>query len=127
MKPDVGVKAAAIRKLEHELGITGVEIEQFDFVGRIQYKSAFDQVWGEHEIDHILLIKADVEVFLNENEVGEIQWVDEAELETITSTLPVTPWFKLIKDKFLTKWWKGIKANGRYSPSAEDKFIIHRM
>ena len=47
----LGVKQAAIRKLHHELGIEPekVPLEAFKFLTRIQYKSASDGKYGEHE------------------------------------------------------------------------------
>jgi isopentenyl-diphosphate Delta-isomerase len=48
----VGVKRAAQRKLDHELGIkgAGVPIRDMRFLTRIHYKSASGEgVWGEHE------------------------------------------------------------------------------
>jgi len=46
-----GVKRAAQRKLDHELGIKAaqVPIEDFKFLTRIHYKAASDGKWGEHE------------------------------------------------------------------------------
>jgi isopentenyl-diphosphate delta-isomerase type 1 len=46
-----GVKNAAVRKLEHELGIKAsqVPIENFKFLTRIHYKAPSDGKWGEHE------------------------------------------------------------------------------
>ena len=46
-----GVKRAAQRKLDHELGIKAaqVPIEEFKFLTRIHYKAASDGKWGEHE------------------------------------------------------------------------------
>ena len=46
-----GVRRAAQRKLQHELGIKPeqVPIDQFKFLTRIHYKSASDGKWGEHE------------------------------------------------------------------------------
>lgn len=46
-----GVKRAAQRKLEHELGIKAaqVPIENFKFLTRIHYKAPSDGKWGEHE------------------------------------------------------------------------------
>lgn len=47
----MGVKRAAIRKLDHELGIPAaqVPIENFKFLTRIHYKAPSDGKWGEHE------------------------------------------------------------------------------
>lgn len=46
-----GVKRAAQRKLDHELGIKKeqVPIEDFHFLTRIHYKAPSDGKWGEHE------------------------------------------------------------------------------
>lgn len=47
----MGVKRAAQRKLDHELGIKAaqVPIENFKFLTRIHYKAPSDGKWGEHE------------------------------------------------------------------------------
>lgn len=47
----MGVKRAAQRKLDHELGIKAeqVPIENFNFLTRIHYKAPSDGRWGEHE------------------------------------------------------------------------------
>lgn len=47
----MGVKRAAQRKLDHELGIKTeqVPIENFRFLTRIHYKAPSDGKWGEHE------------------------------------------------------------------------------
>ena len=46
-----GVKNAAQRKLDHELGIPKeqVPLEKFRFLTRIHYKAPSDGKWGEHE------------------------------------------------------------------------------
>jgi isopentenyl-diphosphate delta-isomerase len=46
-----GVKRAAQRKLDHELGIkkAQVPLENFRFLTRIHYKAPSDGQWGEHE------------------------------------------------------------------------------
>ncbi len=48
----LGVKHAAIRKLEHELGIARKQItpDELMFLTRVHYRSATDSPqWGEHE------------------------------------------------------------------------------
>ena len=46
-----GVRRAAVRKLDHELGIKAaqVPIDDFKFLTRIHYKAPSDGKWGEHE------------------------------------------------------------------------------
>ena len=82
-----GVKRAAVRKLLHELGVPSeqVPVEKFKFLTRMHYWAADtithgpDAIWGEHEIDYILLIKANVEVAPNPDEVSATQYVTREE------------------------------------------------
>jgi len=55
-----GVKRAAIRKLNHELGIKShqLPIENFHFLTRIHYKAPSDGKWGEHESEYSAIISA---------------------------------------------------------------------
>jgi isopentenyl-diphosphate delta-isomerase len=50
----IGVKLAAIRKMEDELGITGIATSDLHFLTRIHYCALSDGKWGEHEIDHLM-------------------------------------------------------------------------
>ena len=47
----MGVKCAASRKLEHELGIPKEQtpVEKFQYLTRIHYLAPSDGLWGEHE------------------------------------------------------------------------------
>lgn len=81
-----------MRKLKHELGIESEQVcvENFKYLGRIHYCAADSNsgssstynssinstgidngssVWGEHEIDYILFIKATVDLRPNSEEV----------------------------------------------------------
>lgn len=116
-----GAKRAAIRKLEHELGIPSkyVPFEKFDFLTRIHYLAPSDGKWGEHEIDYILFIEADPTLDINKNEVRDVRWVSMDELkqmfedvETHTGKdkdLKYTPWFKLICESMLYQWWEALE------------------
>lgn len=46
-----GVKVAASRKLEHELGIprSQTSIDQFQYLTKIHYLAPSSGIWGEHE------------------------------------------------------------------------------
>eukprot|EP01097_Dermamoeba_algensis_P004776 TRINITY_DN3071_c0_g1_i1.p1 TRINITY_DN3071_c0_g1~~TRINITY_DN3071_c0_g1_i1.p1 ORF type:complete len:222 (+),score=30.49 TRINITY_DN3071_c0_g1_i1:80-745(+) len=105
----LGVKRAAQRKLEHELGIPvgQVPIDDIQFITRIFYTAKSDDVWGESEIDHILIAKGHVTLAPSPDEVSETRWVSRDELFEIikNQTLPLTPWFKLIANRFLFEWW----------------------
>ncbi len=69
----LGVIRAARRKLEHELGIPPAQVPEasFTFITRVLYQAESDTVWGEHEVDHILVCRppAAVTLALNDNEV----------------------------------------------------------
>ena len=125
-----GVKNAAVRKLEHELGIkpAQVPIENFKFLTRIHYKAPSDGKWGEHEseysslyvtgwsnifiVDYILFIKANVDIEPNVNEVRDTCYVTADGLKSMfeDSALKFTPWFKLICNSLLFEWWEHLDS-----------------
>ena len=113
MKNNLGVKRAAIRKLEQELGIipSQVPLEKFDFVTKMRYQARQDDDWIEREVDHCLVIHADVDVNPNPNEVSEIKWVSQAELEEMLLAEDpenvIAPWFRCIAARIMNDdWWR---------------------
>ncbi|KAG5221915.1 isopentenyl-diphosphate delta-isomerase [Salix suchowensis] len=100
---------AASRKLEHELGIppSQTPIDMFQYLTRIHYLAPSNGLWGEHEVDYILFITADVTVTPNLNEIRDHKYVDKAELQAMFEdpANSFTPWFKLIARDFLFGWW----------------------
>lgn len=125
-----GVKNAARRKLDHELGIKQEQVpfEDFRFLTRIHYKAPSDGKWGEHEIDYILFIKANPEVNANLNEVRATQWVSAEKLKEMFKdpSLKFTPWFKLICESMLFEWWASLD-NGleKYTDEQEIRRMLH--
>lgn len=129
-----GAKRAGIRKLDHELGIPtkDVPIEAFRFLTRIHYLAPSDGKWGEHEIDYILFVEADPDVKINENEVQAVRWVSRDELRQMfvdaesktgkDAELKYTPWFKLICESMLFKWWEALE-NGRLEQHTNEEQI----
>ena len=109
-----GVKRAAQRKLDHELGIkpAQVPLDNFKYLTRIHYKAPSDGKWGEHEIDYILFIKADVDLNINPNEVRDSKYVTAEELKSMFNQeqYNFTPWFKLICESMLFEWWKHLNS-----------------
>ncbi|KAF9456561.1 NUDIX hydrolase domain-like protein [Collybia nuda] len=105
----LGVKAAASRKLEHELGIpqTQTPLDQYQYLTRIHYLAPSNGMWGEHEVDYILFMTADVDLTPNVNEIRAHKYVDKTELQAMfqESGNLFTPWFKLIARDFLFGWW----------------------
>ena len=113
LKNALGVKRAAIRKLEQELGInpSQVPIEKFEFVTKMRYQARQNEDWIEREIDHCLVIHADVDLEINPNEVDEVMWVSQEDLEEmLVAEDPenvIAPWFRCIAARIMTDdWWR---------------------
>ncbi len=116
-----GAKNAAIRKLEHELGIpaSSLHVRDFKFLTRLHYWAA-DVVthgktspWGEHEIDYILFIQKNVTLSPNAEEVSNTRYVSLDELQGMmdpSSGLLWSPWFRIIAQQFLVHWWKDLRT-----------------
>ena len=129
----LGVKRAAVRKLNQELGISEdqVPLNDFNFVTKMIYSSRMNEEWIEREIDHILIIKADVDVNFNENEVSEIKWVSQEELEEllvaeVEGDGEIAPWFRCIASRLMTdEWWQAVGDSEKISQISDD--IIHDM
>lgn len=109
----LGVRKAAQRRLNIELGIPTSQVRPEDFhcVRRLYYEDKGDGVWGEHEITQILILQKDFDINPNPNEVSEVRYVKRSELDAIISNLevPLTPWFKLIYQNCLKNWWDNLK------------------
>uniref|UniRef100_A0A7S0CWE4 isopentenyl-diphosphate Delta-isomerase n=1 Tax=Amorphochlora amoebiformis TaxID=1561963 RepID=A0A7S0CWE4_9EUKA len=144
----MGVKRAAIRKLDQELGINPnkIDISRFKFLTRLHYWAA-DVVthgptspWGEHEIDYILFYQLKegekIEMEPNPEEVDDVKWVTREQLlkqiddfslkEKNGSTLIWSPWFRIIVKRFLApKWWKDLKRTLNTNDFVDGK--IHRF
>ncbi|MDP6741473.1 MAG: isopentenyl-diphosphate delta-isomerase [Candidatus Thalassarchaeaceae archaeon] len=112
MEGDLGVKRAAIRKLSQELGIdeTELPLQQFHLISKMHYLARADSKWVEHELDHIIFIQSDVNLKINPNEIDEVRWVNQEQLDELVSNSPhngqlIAPWFKEIKRLFLDSWW----------------------
>ncbi|KIV87771.1 isopentenyl-diphosphate delta-isomerase [Exophiala sideris] len=130
----LGAKRAAIRKLGHELGIKAeqVPLEKFEYLTRIHYLAPSDGHWGEHEIDYILFVEADVDVDANKNEVRDTRWVSPDELRGMfrdveeqagkDKALKYTPWFRLICEGMLFEWWEKL-VQGRLGDVTGEKEI----
>lgn len=58
-----------------------VPAEDFLFMTRILYEAPSDHKWGEREIDYVLVVKKDVELNPNPNEVKECMYVSRSDLK----------------------------------------------
>jgi geranylgeranyl diphosphate synthase type I len=109
-----GSKIAAIRKMEQELGIEcgDVPFEDIHFITRMLYKARADEIWVEHELDHILYARTNSQLSVspNPNEISEIAWVTQSELNDWLEDAEqnrgvIAPWFRLIAENILPEWW----------------------
>lgn len=127
----LGVRNAAQRKLLDELGID-VPVDQFTPLGRILYKAPSDGKWGEHELDYLLFIIRDVGVHPNPDEVADVKYVNREQLTELLRKadageggLKLSPWFRLVVDNFLFKWWDHVEE-GTLALAADMK-TIHKL
>ncbi|KAF6143751.1 hypothetical protein GIB67_016256 [Kingdonia uniflora] len=130
----LGVRNAAQRKLDDELGIPAedVPVDEFTPLGRMLYKAPSDGKWGEHELDYLLFIVRDVKVSPNPDEVADIKYVNQEELKELLRKadageegLKLSPWFRLVVDNFLFKWWDHVEKGTL--ESAVDMKTIHKL
>ena len=128
--------AAAIRKLQHELGMKPEQIPPaaFRFLTRLHYcaadDSAKDSPWGEHELDYILVARVALpEILPHPEEVSDTRLVTRDELAAMmdpASGLRWSPWFRIIADRFLPVWWEKLDAV-MDSGACADYSTIHRF
>ena len=128
----LGVKVAAIRKLDQELGIApdSIDINDFHFITKMRYSARMNADWIEREIDHILMIQADVELDPNPNEVSAVKWVSAEELDAMLvdedSDDVIAPWFRCIAARLMNKdWWDAI--GDKAACEALQDGLIHDM
>ncbi|KAF5272433.1 hypothetical protein FQA39_LY07901 [Lamprigera yunnana] len=111
-KDALGVKRAAQRRLNYELGISikFLPLEEFTYITRIKYVDYGDGIWGEHEISYILFFRGDVPIKPNPNEISKIIFLSKKELFNYISTNEesLTPWFSLVSKHFLMIWWNNL-------------------
>ncbi len=128
----LGVKVAAIRKLDQELGIApdSIDINDFHFITKMRYSARMNADWIEREIDHILMIQADVELNPNPNEVSAVKWVSAEELDAMLvdddSDDVIAPWFRCIAARLMNEdWWNAI--GDKAACEALQDGLIHDM
>ncbi|XP_037693628.1 isopentenyl-diphosphate delta-isomerase 2-like [Choloepus didactylus] len=111
-KDAIGVRKAAQRRLQTELGIPQGQISPEDilFMTIYHHKAKSDKIWGEHEICYLLLIQKNVTVNLDPSETKSFCYMTKEELTELLERgtrgeVKVTPWLKTITENFLYKWW----------------------
>jgi len=112
-----GAKQAAQRKMLNELGVPAdhCPISEMIYLTRILYSAPSSGMWAEHELDYILVLRAKSAIPLspNPNEVMNFEYVSKEHINEFITTMKhegegVTPWFELIANSLLPKWWDNI-------------------
>jgi geranylgeranyl diphosphate synthase type I len=129
----MGVKRAAIRKLEQELGIdpTTISTDDMVFMTKMRYAARMNEEWIEREVDHVLVMCADVEINPNPNEVANVMWVDNKSMEAMLienreANEAVAPWFRCIASRVMKpSWWEHYNDKKALNELADE--LIHDM
>lgn len=129
----MGVKRAAVRKLEQELGVDPacISVEDITFMTKMRYGARMNRQWIERELDHILVLTADVELNPNPNEVANIMWVTREDLEVmlVEERVPeqaIAPWFRCIAALIMNEdWWASHNDSAALAELADHR--IHDM
>ena len=129
----MGVKRAAVRKLEQELGIDPATIstDQMTFMTKMRYAARMNQEWIERELDHIIMMCADVELNPNPNEVANTMWVSHEEMEAMLleerpADQAIAPWFRCIAALVMKEaWWTHYNQPDKLAELADTN--IHDM
>ena len=129
----MGVKRAAVRKLEQELGIDPAQVSTDDMVymTKMRYSARMNQEWIERELDHILVMCADVEINPNPNEVANTLWVDHDKMEAMlleerAADQAIAPWFRCIAARIMQpSWWSAFNDKDALADLSDER--IHDM
>ena len=129
----MGVKRAAVRKLEQELGIDPATIstDQMTFMTKMRYAARMNPEWIERELDHIIMMCADVELNPNPNEVANTMWVSHEEMEAMLleerpADQAIAPWFRCIAALVMNEaWWTHYNQPDKLAELADTN--IHDM
>ena len=107
--PVEGVIHASKRKMLQELVIP-LEVSsnwEFNHTGRFEYSCRWDDDWIEHEIDHVLIVRASPSLSINRNEIKDTKWLNHQEIiqmlegENEWKDAIVAPWFRMIWKHFI--------------------------
>ena len=113
-----GVIHASKRKMFQELGIPEEVSSSWNYnhIGRFEYSCRWDDEWIEHEIDHVLIVRASPELSINENEIMDTRWLTHEEInqmlegENEWKNSIIAPWFRMIWKHFIEPHYPDMEA-----------------
>ncbi len=126
--PVEGVIHASKRKMLQELGIP-LEVSsnwEFNHIGRFEYSCRWDDDWIEHEIDHVLIVRANPNLSINRNEIKDTKWLNHQEIiqmlegENEWKDAIIAPWFRMIWKHFIEPHYPNMDA---LLSSSSDKIV----
>jgi isopentenyl-diphosphate Delta-isomerase len=100
--PGETVEAAAIRRLQEEMGFVTTIAKQFDFI----YTASFDNGLTEYEFDHVFTGVYDGIINFNPDEVVDYRYQEMGAILNSLQTNPeqYTAWFQIAFPK-VRAWW----------------------
>ncbi|KAI1289786.1 Isopentenyl-diphosphate Delta-isomerase 1 [Halotydeus destructor] len=127
----VGIKRAAVRRLHFELGIdpSNIPLSDIHFMTRFTYVAQSDDpLWGEREMDYVLVINKHLDIHPNKNELKSWKYVSQGELNELfakyeRNEVKVTQWFYKLSKLFLPKYWDNLDN----LDSVKDQDTIHHQ
>ena len=113
-----GVIHASKRKMFQELGIPEEVSSSWNYnhIGRFEYSCRWDDEWIEHEIDHVLIVRASPELSINENEIMDTRWLTHEEINQMLEgedewkNSIIAPWFRMIWKHFIEPHYPDMEA-----------------
>eukprot|EP00095_Tigriopus_kingsejongensis_P009104 snap_masked-scaffold295_size218279-processed-gene-1.19 protein:Tk09104 transcript:snap_masked-scaffold295_size218279-processed-gene-1.19-mRNA-1 annotation:"isopentenyl-diphosphate delta-isomerase i" len=122
----IGVRRAAQRRVQAELGIEAQDcpVDDMVYLTRILYSapSAGGQ-WGENEMDYILFLRRNELAFKpNPNEVKDVAFIRRQDLDDFIQERKAkneefTPWFSLLVRSFLPRGSTALRPVGGSKPN----------
>ena len=103
-------------------------LEGFRYLTRLHYcapdpnSEGGNPQWGEHEVDYVLFARADVDVAPNPEEVADTRYVTLGELRELmapSSGLAWSPWFQILVNNHLERWWRDLGSTLHEQQPAE--------
>lgn len=99
VRPGESYLTCALRRLEEELGIKGVELQE---IGKFQYQVEFKNGFSENEIDTVFVGIFSGEVQPNPAEASAVDWIEFTDL--LKNGRDYAPWVgEIIKQSEITK------------------------